>query len=301
MQYTREWSKDYVKLMLGGDMEEAFNLKLNNFPRLFFKYRTLDEYTLDSLKSKSVWLSEIQSLNDPFECSLQFDQNESFRFFFKSDIFKKNFKERFGVEISRKDQVEIAQNSEPYLAYARFCEKKGINLTSNPKQQFEFIDDRTREILTEANRNIRISCFSERNDSILMWSHYANQHLGICIAYDLLDEAQIRAFLQPAVYSKDIFKLNTLDELNSVSHIMASLIKCEDWEYESEWRLTITSKAIIEKKFIATPIPKAIYLGVRFDLNLPPLREQLMTLADEQKIPVFKMKLHPSEYRLTSL
>lgn len=30
-----------------------------------------------------------------------------------------------------------------------------------------------------------ISCFSERKDSLLMWSHYANSHKGFCVEYDL--------------------------------------------------------------------------------------------------------------------
>ena len=31
----------------------------------------------------------------------------------------------------------------------------------------------------------KMSCFSEIHDSILMWSYYANSHMGICIEYDL--------------------------------------------------------------------------------------------------------------------
>mgnify|MGYP002227506002 FL=1 len=34
---------------------------------------------------------------------------------------------------------------------------------------------------------VLVGCFSERNDSLLMWSHYADEHRGLCIGYNLHD------------------------------------------------------------------------------------------------------------------
>ncbi len=31
-----------------------------------------------------------------------------------------------------------------------------------------------------------IACLTETEDSLLMWSHYANNHCGMCVEYDLL-------------------------------------------------------------------------------------------------------------------
>ena len=42
----------------------------------------------------------------------------------------------------------------------------------------EFIENFKKETL-------RISCFSSRLDSIVMWSHYASNHTGYCVEYNL--------------------------------------------------------------------------------------------------------------------
>ena len=52
-----------------------------------------------------------------------------------------------------------------------------------------------------------VSCFSEVNDSIVIWSHYANNHKGFCLEYDFksLGFNDIRATsLCPVIYQKEI-------------------------------------------------------------------------------------------------
>ena len=38
---------------------------------------------------------------------------------------------------------------------------------------------------------VLVGCFSERNDSLLMWSHYADEHRGLCFGYNLCDLIKI--------------------------------------------------------------------------------------------------------------
>jgi len=64
------WTEQYWKYMVADNIEEAIPLKNMNFPRSFFKYRGLNETILDSLEKKYIWLAEIPTLNDPFECSI---------------------------------------------------------------------------------------------------------------------------------------------------------------------------------------------------------------------------------------
>ena len=42
--------------------------------------------------------------------------------------------------------------------------------------------------------NFRVSCFSEDNKNDLMWAHYADQHRGVCLVYEIdnVDETFIR-------------------------------------------------------------------------------------------------------------
>ena len=59
---------------------------------------------------------------------------------------------------------------------------------------------------------LRASCFSERNNSLLMWGHYADNHRGICIKFKSLPYGA--HYLLPLVsdYSLPFHKVNYKDE-----------------------------------------------------------------------------------------
>lgn len=57
-----------------------------------------------------------------------------------------------------------------------------------------------------------ISCLSESDDSLLMWAHYANNHCGICVEYELLEiNRQLGFSPVPIIYSDDRVSVHTLD------------------------------------------------------------------------------------------
>jgi hypothetical protein len=43
----------------------------------------------------------------------------------------------------------------------------------------------SKKIFPDTLKNMGVSCFSETGDNMLMWSHYADCHQGICVAYNL--------------------------------------------------------------------------------------------------------------------
>jgi hypothetical protein len=94
-------------------------------------------------------------------------------------------------------------------------------------------------------------CFCGRNDSVLLWSHYADEHRGVCLEFQfdryghgLSDFQSIPAnqcFLFEEVnYSKHrpLLLMNT-DEASVVPYEVvdeALFTKSLDWAYEEEWR-----------------------------------------------------------------
>jgi Protein of unknown function (DUF2971) len=69
-------------------------------------------------------------------------------------------------------------------------------------------DERMIAELTKATRDaLRVGCFSERRDSILMWSHYADHHRGICIEYETrwLSIPEAIGLLHPVNYHPELF------------------------------------------------------------------------------------------------
>lgn len=284
--------------MMAEKYAEGINLKMQYFPQSFFKYRKLNSRTIDSIKDSKIWLAEIASLNDPFECSVQFDNNECLRLFFSDKNFLKGFKEKFGVELSNNEMNEIVNSEEPYLVYSRICISKNIELNISPEKQLIIVQKRWAEIVDQTNKNLRICCFSEFNDSLLMWSHYADEHKGVCIEYDFKEEDEIRSFLQPIDYRDKIYKINIFEDLTALRQIGASLTKCKAWEYEAEWRLTIQRRDNFLPDKISVPLPIAIYLGTRFYQNEDNVKKQFMEVIEEHNIPIYQIKKHSSEYRL---
>lgn len=121
----------------------------------------------------------------------------------------------------------------------------------------------------------RMTCFSEKYDDILMWSHYGNKHNGICVEYDFMNcNPYLQMLLFPVIYDKIRPALNEQQLMlaeNNISYnedsfielISKSLLtKSNIWEYENEWRVILPVKILDNHdNYIAPPIKK-IYFGV---------------------------------------
>ncbi|OAQ42322.1 hypothetical protein A5893_04215 [Pedobacter psychrophilus] len=292
------WQEKYWKHIVADNIEEAIPLKLDNFPNLFYKFRNLTERVIDSINENYIWLAEISSLNDPFECSIQFDNDECLRLYYSSEKFQQLFASLTGQKLSSKEVKILSSVKKPFIEYANICKNRDIPFKQSPEEQLNKVQNRWNEIIQETNRNLRICSFSLNNHSLLLWSHYANEHKGISIEYDFLDLEDVRTFIQPVIYRNQVHKIGIFDEYNTMQMIASSLIKSEDWKYEQEWRLTIfKQKENFPQKLTITD-PKAIYLGTRFYENEPQLQEKLFDIAKVKNIPVFQMEKHPNEFKL---
>ena len=104
----------------------------NNIPaysKAFFKYRALNDNTLNSLGENKLWLTEIHKLNDPFECAMLLDHNACLRLTYSSNQFRVQFKSLFGFEIPDATINKIVNSDCPDEAYRKFCTSKGIVIT----------------------------------------------------------------------------------------------------------------------------------------------------------------------------
>lgn len=108
--------------------------------------------------------------------------------------------------------------------------------------------------------NIRISCFSTVNDSMLLWSHYANSHKGICIGYRITEEYIKSKLLHfdEVIYQNHnkIFKDDS--KMKSILNELF-FIKNEAWDYENEYRMVGYK---LEDDLIETPEIASITFGL---------------------------------------
>ena len=163
-----------------------------------------------------------------------------------------------------------------------------------------------KEILSD---NLRITCFSEKPNIILMWSHYSNKHQGFVIEYDLKDifednnkmiqYGEFLLLLFKVEYINSIPELplslmdNTANKYNKFTDMLAKVyMKNKCWKYEKEWKSVITSKDNLEFKFIK---PSRVIVGVNATKKTI---EKLKSICDRRNIKIQKYKLNKKTYSL---
>ncbi|MEZ5364082.1 MAG: DUF2971 domain-containing protein [Bryobacterales bacterium] len=118
--------------------------------------------------------------------------------------------------------------------------------------------------LLEFPKTRSVACFSETPDNLLLWSHYAASHTGVCLEFDTKSAPFKDA--QPVSYT-DSFP--TVDypslEAQTDDQLCDSLVlqKAESWSYELEWRIVRREAAHSEEY-----LPRAL-TGVYFGLAQP--------------------------------
>lgn len=82
---------------------------------------------------------------------------------------------------------------------------------------------------------IGVLCLSEVRDSILMWSHYADCHRGVCLVYETNDSFFVNA--QPVRYQRQRPLVNPVTHTKDQMLDNAIFTKSDAWAYEKEWRI----------------------------------------------------------------
>lgn len=192
-----------------------------------------------------------------------------------------------------------------------------IEELDNIKEKFNQLSSETmvksRKLIDE---QFRITCLSERMDSSLMWSHYANKHYGFCLEYDFTatlterrypDLLPTQLMLFPVIYtenrpliSKAMFSGQAMMQIvktkklppDFLEKLMFGLLcKSQDWSYEKEWRIF---QLLSETPTMRLPKARKVFLGANMESAA---KERVIAIANKKHIPVFQMFLHSDKYK----
>jgi len=299
------WKFEFYNLLFPSDEKprkenEAYELKYINRPESIFKFRGVNPELfpkyLEEINDEKIWIARPDSFNDPYEV------------YFKGD-FQKPFFEYLLKKIPQIKNIipatildEIRAGDRPGEKILQYLLAKSGNFS---KEMLEVIQNNFRNANFDSNRKfmndtIKISCFSERNDSIPMWAHYADQHKGFCIEYEIHSQAkQLIYLLFPVVYTDKIADV-TKELSESVIGITGwgikpAIIKSQDWSYEKEWRIIQTTPPDPPYKGVHLNIfpIKGIYLGT--DIK-DEHKNKLVEIANLKNIPVYKMQMSETQF-----
>ena len=92
--------------------------------------------------------------------------------------------------------------------------------------------------------NYGVVCYSSDHYNILLWSHYADNHKGMCLVFDV-NKDNIKG-LYKVNYQKNFASINLTDDARTHEEILTLVTtKSIEWKYENEYRQIFVEKNIL--------------------------------------------------------
>lgn len=286
-QYDSDWKKqlrqEIITAITGSSAEqiEAYTQVGYYYkcqaPASIYKYFRDDQRSVEAVKSNKLWYSAPCKFNDVFDCDILIDEKAILNSVLNQFPDKRGV--RPGSPVWKEAQKQIAKEI-PSL----------------------------RTTLDGLKTKTGIACFSESDDSILMWSHYANNHRGMCVEYDLMRINEQLGFSPvPVVYGGERVWFGTIApdkyEAESQRVLIESLTsKSQEWDYEREWRIIRDDGACGSKwdpdkngALLEMIRPISIILGC---MAKPELEEEVKAHCIKERINLYKMRKSNERYKL---
>ncbi len=193
-------------------IQELIKLSIDqgSLPQYVYKYRILDKkknpHFEDILNNNSMMFSSPNSFNDPFDCQLQpilFPSKKEISNYINKLL--KNCSERLKqslIDSATKDPNLFAQMLQKSIGF----EKKGV------------------------------LCLSKEKDNILLWSHYADSHNGVCLKFDIQKDLDFFSIPINVVYDESYPIYNHMTERDMIVNKLIQ-VKSNVWKYENEVRV----------------------------------------------------------------
>ena len=193
----------------------------NELPLYLYRYRSLDGASKarvrDSILNSKHYFSSPKAFNDPFDCKPVFQFNAT-----KAEIIK------YYEGVIARQAPHLSREQRRTEARSRMADPR-ID-PRNPKNLEGFY-----QIYDQAvTSRMGVLCLSACSNDILMWSHYANSHRGICLQFYAQDNAFETS--QPVRYKEMRPVVNPVSQSNDEMLDHAIFTKADHWKYEQEWR-----------------------------------------------------------------
>jgi len=247
------------------------------YPRLLYKFRRLQtpedtNHLREIIIRSELWLSSPNDFNDPFDMSVKF-------LFDASSAVKR-------ARIRKVLQDQGMKFREIERVVPRMVSKLNAeNLAKTPLRT-----------ISETG----VCSFAGDPRNILMWSHYAANHEGLCLAFEIAGDPRTFLDALPVEYSVEYPVVNWVTDFDKNDITKIVLRKHKGWEYEKERRIIKLKNAHTRIKFRPEAL-RAIITGCRMkDDTL----EKLKTLLEERitasmpAIKIYHCYKHESRYEL---
>jgi len=191
---------------------------VDKLPKCLYKYESFNTQALENLKAQSVYFASPLGFNDPYDCAIA-----------------PHIKEMTDSDVRIMRDACLRDPNIPQMVHAQM---QGASLDTLRSQFIlsgkRILGDRTQNFAAERG----VTCFSECNSDLLMWSHYGGKYKGFCLEFDTSQLPEFR--FKKVRYSEELPTIDLLpvvcDEGDADEVMQIYTTKAWAWNYESEWR-----------------------------------------------------------------
>jgi len=220
--------------------------KTMNKPAILYKYEPFSVQSLKNLKAQCIYYGSPLNFNDPYDCAL------------KASILKPT-------------SHELEKIRKKYLAREDLPLQVAASIKSLPAGDLLSFFLRVAEtaLLDHGEKFISsrgVTCFSEVNNDLLMWSRYGGVYRGFCLGFDTTYVPFDK--IRKVIYTKKMPKISLATLLlsdDSTEIVNLFCTKSKSWEYEKEWR-GIHENSGTKFTYDAAAL-KSIYFGPDMDFE----------------------------------
>jgi hypothetical protein len=246
-------------------------------PEFLYRYCHLDgdrrDWTRKLLIESVIYFPPPSKFNDPFDCKVHFDPELSLKELKK--IYQ-NILLRKYTDLNRKERREKSREAIKNVI---------------PEHLIEYI---TNNLQNEVDK-CGVLSLSATDRNILLWSHYAAGHKGLCLKFIATSATPFFGRAQRVYYFSQYPQINILDP---VEHQIEAFFftKALDWSYEQEWRIIDHEGGHGYKRFPEECLAGVI-LGAQMDKTD---REIVINWINQRKPPFtrYEAKINKTSYAL---
>ncbi len=253
-----------------------------------FRFQKCNLRNIALVRKKQIWCASPNDYNDPYDSLFRFEKSSVV----KSDEFRNYIESPDVVDRMKTWDIDEVLPQQNEIAGSQFGEKF-----------YEFL---IQEFSAQIRKKFSVCSFSRNLSSILMWTHYAENHTGYCLEYDydaVLEDDRFEGMVFSVRYSDELFDVSdrVLEFLKPTSspnplsiYSEAILHKGREWEYEDEVRYIGPEYLCGTMEFIE---PSAIHFGAKMPIDNQLL---LVDIAERLGIPMYRMRMSPTRIELIS-
>ena len=261
---------------------------MSSIPPRLYKYRTFDSNSLRALHEELVYYASPGSFNDPLDCRpiVAIDIGDSEVEELWSCLFTTLYGERRAAAQLMEMGTSFDADDNPI--------PDSVPFANVAKAMARGIDG----LLARRLEPWGVLSLSSRWDSPLMWSHYADQHRGFCVEFDMATSycpsvravtySKTRSLKASDLYSWIVKGSESARESAFASYFFA---KAPGWKYEKEWRVLRKEDGLGGAPFEIS----AVYFGVRCETSVMLSIGQLLR---DRGIRFYGMKFSPTSFEM---